>query len=348
MAPVIEPLRLDDLPELSRFLIEGFQAAPAAAEFAEPDVLRWKFFEPRGLGDGPRSFVARDQTGRIAGHIGFVPGRFEGAGLWAGPVSTLHIIDWLGSRDWRGLGTSLLRRAHQEAATQYVLVANARARRAGRATSYEPVVEVPVFQKVLDPNHQFRASGHGAVGRLLRAARDAVLVVAVRGEQPRVPVALRPVEAFDETILPILADARTRALLNARTPALLNAFLRYPRPGISGWLVTGEDGTLLGFALLNVVHRGGVRSGKILECLVEGDDPDRWHAAITALTRELNSQGADIVSAYGSTPWTAAALQRTGFGVRDRLEFGLRDRDRVIPRASTFHLTPLEADDAFS
>jgi hypothetical protein len=346
--PAIEPLRLEDLPELSRFLIEGFHAVPAGAEFAAPDVLRWKFFEPRGLGDGPRSFVARDEAGRIIGHVGIVPGRFEGQGLTAGPVSTLHMIDWLGARDRRSVGTSLMRRAHQEAATQFVLVANARARRVTGASGYEPVAEVPVFQKVLDPRSQLRASGHGPIGRLLRAARDTARAVAGRGERPRTSVVLRRVEAFDETILPILNDARTRAVLNARTPALLNAYLRYPRPGISGWLVIGEDGTILGLALLNVVRREGIRAGKIVECLLEGDDPDRWHAAIAALTRELKSQGADTITAYGSTPWTAAALHHCGFRARDRLEFTLRDRDRLIPRTSTFHLTPMEADDALS
>ena len=92
---------------------------------------------------------------------------------------------------------------------------------------------------------------------------------------------------------PILADARTRALLNDRTPASLNASLRYPRPGIPGWHVTGDDG-LLGFALLNIVEREGVRAGKIVECLLRGDDPDRWHAAIDALARELKAQGKQV------------------------------------------------------
>ena len=41
----IQPLMLIDLPELSRFLATGFQASPLA-DFAAPEVLRWKYLEP--------------------------------------------------------------------------------------------------------------------------------------------------------------------------------------------------------------------------------------------------------------------------------------------------------------
>jgi hypothetical protein len=124
---------------------------------------------------------------------------------------------------------------------------------------------MPVFQKVLLPGHRLRAPGHGPVSRLLRAARDAARAVASRGETPRDRVALRWVETFGDEITPVLDDARTRAVLNARSPTHLNAYLRYPRPGMSGWLVTeGDGGRFLGFALLNVVHREGVRAGKIV------------------------------------------------------------------------------------
>ena len=335
----IEPARPEDLAELSRFLTEGFQT-PADAEFAAPDVLRWKLFEPRGTGAGPRGFVARDGAGAIVGHVGMVPGRFEGPGL-AAPVSTLHMIDWLGSRapGQRAVGTALMRRAHQEAETQYVLVANARARRVTGASGYKPVAAVPVFRKVLRPRFRFPLSLPLQPGQALRAARDAARMVLDRGERPRATVALRRVEAFDAELGPILDDARSRAILNPHPPALLNAVLRYPRPGLSGWHVLA-GGTLIGYALLN-------RAGKVVDCLLEGTDPDLWHAALTALTGELKAQGAEAAVAHGGTPWMAEALRRAGYRARHSLEFTLRDRQNLIPRGATFHLTPLETDDAF-
>jgi hypothetical protein len=78
----IRPLTPDDLPELSRILIAGFHAPPDA-DFAAPEVLRWKYLEPLGpqvqeegnqgvasIADGPRSYIARDEAGQFIGHIG--------------------------------------------------------------------------------------------------------------------------------------------------------------------------------------------------------------------------------------------------------------------------------------
>ena len=59
MTALIRPLQLDDLDDLSRFLTAGFHTAPDA-DFALPEVLRWKYLGPRDEPDdqGPRSFLA--------------------------------------------------------------------------------------------------------------------------------------------------------------------------------------------------------------------------------------------------------------------------------------------------
>src|SRR4051794_31773157 len=115
MIPEIRPLRPDDLPELSRFLLDGFHA-PSDADFAAPDVLGWKYLDPIGGVDAPRSFVA-SEGGRIVGHVGICPTVFEGMGLPSGGITTLHMVDWLGSRAHRAVGSALMRHAHQEART---------------------------------------------------------------------------------------------------------------------------------------------------------------------------------------------------------------------------------------
>src|SRR5262245_43411975 len=102
----IRPPSVDDLEELSRFLTEGFHA-PEDAEFAAPDVLWWKYLEPIGGDETPRSLIACE-GGRIIGHVGIWTTTFEGNGLPSGKVSTLHMIDWLGSREYRALGSSLM------------------------------------------------------------------------------------------------------------------------------------------------------------------------------------------------------------------------------------------------
>ena len=56
---------------------------------------------PRAAGQsqdrGPRSYLARDEAGQVIGHVGICATAFEGAAISGGPVSTLHMIDWLGS-----------------------------------------------------------------------------------------------------------------------------------------------------------------------------------------------------------------------------------------------------------
>src|SRR4051812_21875662 len=103
----IRPLAPDDLPELSRFLTAGFHAPPDAP-FASPEVLRWKFLrDDDRQGSSPLSYVARDDAGPIVGHVGTCRTAFIGRGIES-PVETLHMIDWLGSREHPSVGSSLM------------------------------------------------------------------------------------------------------------------------------------------------------------------------------------------------------------------------------------------------
>ena len=167
MARDIQPLTLGDLPELSRFLTAGFHTQPEA-DFAAPEVLRWKYLEPMAaitttvgsLDDGsdnqpnhhadqdsytaadastaaPRSYIARDKSGLLIGHVGFCRTFFEGQAITAsgGRVPTIHIIDWLGSPEYRPLGVSLGRKVQQGVATQFMLGAGRIGKWSGSGTA---------------------------------------------------------------------------------------------------------------------------------------------------------------------------------------------------------------------
>jgi hypothetical protein len=350
MAFDVRPLSAADLPELSRFLTEGF-GAPAGAAFAAEDVLRWKYFDPRGVeaGEAPRSYVACDPAiGRIVAHVGICPGRFHGAALAPEGVSTLHMIDWLGSKAAAGAGAMLMRRVHRSTETQFGFGGSAAGRQVIDRGGYALVGLVPVYQRVLRPSYRLRVPGHGLAGRWLRAAKD----TAVRRVHPvrrtRVRVELRPVGSFGDEVQPLLDAYASRALFTTRAADHLNHFLRYPRGGLTGWhLVRG--GRLCGVAVLGLVSQAdGARVGKIAECLLQDDDPDAWHAAAVALTGELTRQGADVAQAFASTEWSVRAWRAAGFAPLHALEFRLRDRSNRLPRGAPFHLTPLEADYAYT
>ena len=113
MARDIQPLTSHDIPDLSRFLTAGFNSLPEA-DYAAPEVLYWKYLKDVDF-TGPRSYIARDEAGTIIGHLGLCRTAFEGRAINAAGrrVSTIHIIDWLGSPDHRAVGISLMRKAHE-------------------------------------------------------------------------------------------------------------------------------------------------------------------------------------------------------------------------------------------
>jgi hypothetical protein len=188
------------------------------------------------------------------------------------------------------------------------------------------------------------------VERVLRLGRD----IASRWTRPaassRAKIVLQRISAFDKEILPIVAKAKTHAVFTRRDPARLNEMLRFPRQTMSGWHLVDGSGRLRGLAVLNLVPKdqGRTRTGKVVDCLLDDNDPALWQAATLALTRELASQGADLAQAYASTPWAVEALGRSGYTSRFAVKFHIRDPSKLIPGDATFHLTPLEGDYAYT
>ncbi len=361
----IRPLTLDDLPELSRFLTEGFHA-PSDADFVALAVLRWKYLEPLGptaledgnqgvanTADGPQSYIARGgESGRIIGHVGLCRTAFEGQGVAGsiGQVATMHFIDWLGSPNHRTVGLTLGRMVQLGVATQFFLGVSQAALEVGERAGYKLRSLVPVYLRVLRAGYWLRAGGLGPVERLPRLARDIASHWTRRAAAPRATIVLQRVSAFDAEIAPIVAKAKNHAILTRRDPARLNKMLHFPRQAMSGWHLLDDTGRLRGLAILNVVPKdlGRTRTGKIVDSLLDDNDPALWHAATLAMTRELVQQGADLAEAYASTPWAVEALSHSGYTSRFAVKFHIRDPLKRIPQDVTFHLTPLEGDYAYT
>jgi hypothetical protein len=368
MARDIRPLIADDIPELSRFLTAGFHA-PEEADYAAPEVLRWKYLETQGPvfdsdrvpGDtevenagptAPCSYIARDETGVIIGHLGLCRTAFEGRAIAAhgGQVSTIHIIDWLGSSAHRAVGISLMRQAHDGVATQFGLGVSQAALVVGERAGYELRSLVPVYVRVLRSGYWIRSSGASLVSRGLRLARDTANRWIQPPATPRVTILLKRVADFGPEIVPIVEQAKSHAILTRRDPARLNAMLRFPRQKMTGWHLLDATGRLRGLAILNVIPKdqGRTQTGKIVDYLLDDITVDIWHAATLSLTHELARQGADLAQAYASAPWTAEALRQSGYKSRFGVKFHIRDRQALIPREVIFHLTPLEGDYAYT
>ncbi|WP_337177426.1 acetyltransferase [Paludisphaera sp.] len=342
----IRPLAAGDLPALSRFLTAGF-GAPADAEFAAPDVLRWKYLDARGdePDPSPRSFVATDEAGAIVGHVGFAPTAFAGPGL-ASPVPALHMIDWLGSREHRAVGASLMRRAHEAAPAQIGLGGSDAGRSVIRRGGYESMPPVTVHERVLRPFRRLRAVGTSP-GEAARAVRDVARRLARPPRPATVRLDLEPVASFGPEVREVVAGAARHAVVAARTPDRLDDLLRYPRRPASACVFRSPDGKARGLAILATLPRGRMVLGRVVDLLLDDADPATWHAALLLAAAELTRLGADVAQAFAAPPWTIEALRRAGFVPRHPLEFRLRDRRGLLPRDVPYYLTPIEADYAF-
>ncbi|MDG3007769.1 acetyltransferase [Paludisphaera mucosa] len=349
MTVSIRPLAAGDLEALGRFLTSGFQT-PADAEFAAVDVLRWKYLESQGdvAEPAPRSLVAVDEAGAIVGHVGFVPTAFAGPGLPA-PVPALHMIDWLGSREHRSLGASLMRRAHEAAPVQFGLGGSDAGRSVIRRGGYDSMPSVTVHERILNPLRWLRAGGRSP-GKAARASRDLARRLIHQPRTADARLELEPVSSFGPEVVEVVRAASRFAVVAARTPERLNYALRYPRQAPAGLLVRDADRRVRGFALVNSIPRDGGRIvlGRVVDLLLDDDDPDAWHAALLLLSRELARRGADVAQAFAAPPWTVEALRRAGFISRHPLDFRLRDRQALLPRDRPFYLTPIEADYAYT
>ncbi len=343
----IEPTHNDDaaLAELGRFLTAGF-GAPVDSPFASIDVLRWKHFDPIPASDAPRSYVAR-KNGVVVGHLGLARGAFFGPELPPEGVETLHMIDWLGSKNAPGVGASLLLRTHRGIPTQYGLGGSRDGRGVGGAFGYTLVGEVPVYQRILRPTRWLRNRDSGLTwpGRAARTARDIATLLTHRPQKPSRRLDLVRVETFDDRDADAFKSLTTASIVNDRRAEALNHFLRHPRGWIHGYRLGTPDGSIRGSALISLVERrDGARVGKLLDWAFEVGDIALEHAAVDALTHRLADLRADVVTAFASTSRQAQVLCLAGFTTLHPLEFRLRDKGGLLPRDLPFHLTALDAD----
>jgi hypothetical protein len=338
----ITPLRRDDIPELSQFLIRD----PATSYRVSHEVLLWKYFDgpSRPSGDSACSLIARS-AGRIIGHIGMCPRQFIVSGDGATPVSTMHAIDWRGSDAHPGLGALLMLRAFATSKTQYAIDGTEQAQAVFPRLGFEQKSKYAIFRKVLAPFHRLRATGQGSIRKWAGTAKDMVSVWRARTPPVSQTVELRPVPAFTKEIDCLQRQSSPRVVTCQRDHLLLNYFLRCPVSGFSGWTIHTSQ-RMIGFAVLKTTPRGRIRLGKIVDCWLDTEDSPCWRAAVAALIDRLRALSADDVTCYATTPSLHAALLWNGFTKSWERDVYVRDKQQSLPRDLPFGLSMLDSDRA--
>ena len=166
----ITPLRRDDIPELSQFLIGD----PATSYRFSHEVLLWKYFDgPSGPSEDSTSSLIARSAGRIIGHIGMCRRQFIVPGDGATQVSAMHAIDWRGSDAHPGSGALLMLRAFATSKAQYAIGGTDEAQSVFPRLGFEQKPNLVIFRKVLTPFHRLRTTDQGFFRKWAGTVKDA-------------------------------------------------------------------------------------------------------------------------------------------------------------------------------
>jgi hypothetical protein len=346
MARLIEPLREEWIPALSDFLRKGFCVPGGYCDFADPEVLRWKFFDTRGPWNVPRCLVVRENE-KIVADVGICTTEFTTPGHSAASSPAAHMTDWLTTPDGASFGAALMLRAFNLAPVQYALGCTPAAARVLLRAGFTEILRAPLYHRIISRGNPavWRAI-HGHQPMLRQAAYFAAdLIQSLR----RAPsggndmVQAERVTQFGEEIQSVLETCSSAITMTSRTPALLNHYLRFPKQNISGWLLK-KDGAVIGFGLLALIQKPKLRYGRIVDCFLSSQDPHLWSHSIAALESELRQMKPDLISCYASSERVRSALSENGYFRRGKTPFYLRDSKNLVCRSKPFHLSFLEAD----
>jgi hypothetical protein len=341
----ISPLRRDDIPELSRFLIRGFDV-PATSSVFSHEALTWKYFDgPGGPSEDSASSLIARSAGKIIGHVGICPRRFIVSGDGRPPVSAMHAIDWLGSAAHPGSGALLMLQAFATSKTQYAVGGSPQAQALFPRLGFEQKLKLTMFRKVFAPFHRLHAPDWGLFRKWAGTVLDTASVCRARTRPASRAVELRAAPAFTEEMDGLLRQSALRMVTCQRDHRLLNYMLRYPPGGFSGWTIH-TSGRMIGFAVLKVTPRGRIRQGKIVDCWLDTEDPSCWQAAVAALLDSLRALSADDVRCFATTPSLRAALLWNGFAKSAEINVFVRDKEESLPRDLPFGFSMLDGDRA--
>jgi hypothetical protein len=358
MARAIEPLREEWIPALSEFLRAHFCSPGDYCDFADPEVLRWKFLEPRASGRArllpspdpwktPRCFVVREENNIVA-DVGICTTEFTTCPGGEIHVPAVHMTDWLTSAQGASFGAPLMLRAFSLAPVQYACGCTPAAARVLLRAGYQEISQIPLYHRVLSrANSAVWSAIHGRQTALRQSAYLAFdLAQSFVPSRISTDMVAIQVPEFGPEVSALLASSSFAVTMTSRSPELLNYYCRYPKKNISGWLLKRSN-QVVGFALLALIQKPKFRHGRIVECFLGSADPKVWAEAVAALQAQLKQMKPDLISCYASNQTIRSALETNGYFRRGKIPFYLRDPKNLVPRSQPFHLSYLEADLAY-
>ncbi|HTS66839.1 MAG TPA: hypothetical protein VMH28_32670 [Candidatus Acidoferrales bacterium] len=325
---------------LVRFLLSAFQLPPESP-FVRPDLLQWKYDQPRPDFSGPRSYVWKGGSGEITAHACLCPVTYC---LPGGEIRGSYLIDWAASRSSPGAGVSLLRTLAKGFDVLLAVGGSPETVAILPKLGYRRVSDLQFFARVVQPWRQFRSDpfprGWKAPARLVRNTLRS------RAGLPPIPPdwSAHPVASFDMSCQPLL-EARVHSPFPStrRTPGLMNYLIACPAALYSAALVR-QKGELRGWY---VVSRAGGQS-RIADLWLDSNLVSDWAAAYSLALRAAAGDPATCeVVAAASIPLAIEAAAAAGLRPHHTEPVFALDPKLLLSSAPAINATFLESDLAY-
>jgi len=323
---------------LVEFLLATFRLG-GDAPFIAPELLRWKYDDPRPDWSGPRSFVWKDGEATVA-HACMCPITYR---LPSGDVSGSYLIDWAAARTSAGAGVTLLRTLGRKCDALFAVGGSQDTRSILPKLGYRHIGNLHFFARVLRPWRQARTDPfpRGWKGPL-RLARNFIWSVSP-APAPGHGRSAGSITNWDMEEPLFERRSKSPFVCTRRTPQLMNYYLQCPSAAWSAGLIL-RDGTPRGWYVLARV--GG--QARIADLWIDSDREADWtNAYALALSAASQDPQACELVASASIPPAIEAAPRAGFRFRHAEPIYVLDPHKRFANAAPLNVTFLESDLAY-
>jgi hypothetical protein len=308
-----------------REFLAGVFGADLDAPSLRPDLIRWKYYDPRPDWPGSRSYVL-ERGGEYVAHGCFWPMRLYG-------VDACQIIDWAGAPKAAGAGLLLRREIEKLVSVSVGIGGSEDSRNVMPRAGYKTAAEFRTFVRVLRPFRQFgRRTEPTLLSRAAKTARAWMWSLA--------PVPRAPTGWSDEAV----ARFRDEDLGGGavRSAELLNYLMACPAVRMHGYVLR-KNGQIAGQLLLAEVDS----QARIADMQLTDGEREDWAAAVGLATRVAAANGASEVVAHSCFDPLSDALRAAGYRERGSEPIYVKAAEGEFGGKS-LHITPADYDNFFA
>jgi hypothetical protein len=336
MKSSLRPTSISDLNALSQFLLTAFDVG-TDAPFLNPAVMAWKYWDPRGDWNGPRSYVL-EKDGAIVAHAGLWPVTF---GTGEGAIRGIHMIDWASAKESPGAGLALVQKLAAMFDFIYSIGGSEMTCKVLPAFGFVEYKRQWKGARPLRPVPQILSHQTRTWKLAPRLARNSFLAMG-RGRNPYKnwqPLQVQPERLSCESYVSRADDAS----FTPRPPAFFEYLLRCPaaRFTLHGIMADGE---LMGHFVISVL-RGQARVAGVW---LREPNLETWTAAFF-LARQTASglKGSNEVVVFGSEGPSHTAAAQAGFRITPGPVVYLLDKQKKLSLSPNFQFQLADGDLAF-